>query len=267
MRSRGVHRTSFRASIRSSGAVAAALALAALAVAPASASVGRAGDTRSAGRAGAGAAHTDVVVLYNFEQAAGGIVDESGNGHVLRRATSSGGTTRIVTHDTGRAVAFPDRCNDKRCPRAVLQVPDAADLNPGTAPFVFGATILLGRRQTTDGQNVVQKGYSATGSQYKLQIDGAAGRPSCVLVDRRDPTIRLAKSNRTVADGAWHRIACHRSRTQLSIVVDGVLRGAAPVPATLSVTNDRPLSIGGKGAFRDNDQFQGALDDVWVSVG
>jgi hypothetical protein len=39
------------------------------------------------------------------------------------------------------------------------------------------------------------------------------------------------------------------------------------VPAGLSVVNDLPLSIGGKGAYQDNDQFQGAVDDVWVSVG
>jgi hypothetical protein len=28
-----------------------------------------------------------------------------------------------------------------------------------------------------------------------------------------------------------------------------------------------PLAVGGKGAFTDNDQFQGALDDVWVRIG
>ena len=49
--------------------------------------------------------------------------------------------------------------------------------------------------------------------------------------------------------------------------VDGVPRGSTTVPATLSVTNDRPLSIGGKGAFADNDQFNGALDNVWVEIG
>ena len=44
-------------------------------------------------------------------------------------------------------------------------------------------------------------------------------------------------------------------------------RGSTRVPAKLSVTNERPLSIGGKGAFADNDQFNGALDNVWVEIG
>ena len=44
-------------------------------------------------------------------------------------------------------------------------------------------------------------------------------------------------------------------------------RGGIAVPATLSVTNQRPLSIGSKGAFPDNDQFNGALDNVWVEIG
>lgn len=211
-----------------------------------------------------------VVVRYSFEPRGGRIIDESGRGHVLRRATSSGGSTRIIARATGRAVAFPGRCNRSRCPRAVLQVPHAADLNPGSAPFMFGATVKLARRQTSKGQNVLQKGYNTAGSQYKLQIDGFAGRPSCVLVGRHRPgvrpAIRIAKSNRTVADGAWHSIACRRTRTQLTIVIDGAVRGRTWVPAGLSVVNNRPLSIGGKGAYQDNDQFQGAVDDVWVSV-
>ena len=53
----------------------------------------------------------------------------------------------------------------------------------------------------------------------------------------------------------------------LVILIDGALRGLVVIPATLSVTNRYPLSIGGKGTSQDNDQFQGALDDVWVRIG
>jgi hypothetical protein len=68
-----------------------------------------------------------------------------------------------------------------------------------------------------------------------------------------------------VADGGWHTIECRRDATTLTILVDGVPRGSARIPADLSVSNTAPLSIGGKGAYRDNDQFQGTLDDVWLS--
>jgi hypothetical protein len=149
----------------------------------------------------------------------------------------------------------------------VLQSPSSADLNPGVRPIAFGATVRLPRNRTSSGQNVVQKGYSATSSQYKLQVDGTAGRPSCVLVDDKKPTIKLVRSSVSVTDGAWHAIQCRRVGTAFRILVDGVNRGAVTVPAALSVTNREPLSIGGKGAYRDNDQFRGAVDDVWIRIG
>jgi hypothetical protein len=207
-----------------------------------------------------------VVVRYGFDN--GGILaDLSGHGHTLRTRAGHGGRTRVVPHKPGRALAFPKKCARAKCARVVLQTPHAAELNPGSGAFAFGATVKLSPRQTTRGQNVIQKGYSARGSQYKLQIDGAAGKPSCVLVDRRKPKVRLVKSSVTVADNAWHRIACRRVGTVLSIAVDGVIRGAVAIPSGLSVANKAPLSLGGKGGFQDNDQFQGAFDDVWISMG
>ena len=126
---------------------------------------------------------------------------------------------------------------------------------------------LLHRSQTSKGQNVLQKGYSATSSQYKLQIDGTAGRPSCVLVDIRNRTIRLVRSTLSVADGAWHTVQCRRVDSRFGILVDGRMRGIRTIPATLTVANTHPLSIGGKGVYADNDQYHGAVDDVFVRIG
>jgi hypothetical protein len=173
---------------------------------------------------------------------------------------------RPVLHGAGVGIQFPRRCAGSRCPRVVLQSPHAADLNPGARPLAYGATVRLARSQTTAGQNVLQKGYSAAGSQYKLQIDGRAGQPSCVLVGTRTG-IKLVRSAVTVADGAWHTVQCRRSGTTFRILVDGVTRGQIAVPASLSVVNGRPLSIGGKGVYPDNDQFRGHLDDVFVRIG
>jgi hypothetical protein len=62
-------------------------------------------------------------------------------------------------------------------------------------------------------------------------------------------------------------VECRRTGALFHILVDGATRGTLAVPATLSVNNTGPLSVGGKGSYRDNDQFQGALDNVWVSIG
>jgi hypothetical protein len=207
------------------------------------------------------------VASYGFDQGSRIVTDLSGHGNTLRTRARKGGKIRVVKHDLGKALAFPRACAGARCARVVLQAPHNDRLNPGTAPFAFGATVRLGRKQTSKGQNIVQKGYSARGSQYKLQVDGAAGKPSCVVVGENRPRIRVVKSSVTVANGRWHRIECRRIGAALAIMVDGVVRGVSVIPDDLSVANTSPLSLGGKGGYKNNDQFQGAFDDVFVSVG
>jgi hypothetical protein len=212
-------------------------------------------------------AGSSLIARYPFNGRAGTILDESGRGHTLRVISGHGGTVRQVVHGRGTALAFPPRCTRRVCPHVALQAPSSPELNPGTRNIAYGADVLLAPGQTSKGQNVVQKGYSTSSSQWKLQIDGVAGRPSCVLVDDRRPAIRMVTSTIGVADGRWHAVECQRVGTALIVRVDAVVRGRTAVPARLSVSNNRPLSIGGKGAFADNDQFNGALDNVWVRVG
>ncbi|MFC4063697.1 LamG-like jellyroll fold domain-containing protein [Actinoplanes subglobosus] len=209
---------------------------------------------------------TELAAHYRFNERPGRIIDESGNGHTLRVVSAQGGRVRPVAHGPGTALAFPGKCTTQVCPHVALQSGDSADLNPGTRDIAFGADVLLAPGQTSPGQNVVQKGYSATSSQYKLQIDGVAGNPSCVLVDVNRPAIRMVRSSVTIADNNWHRVRCERVGTRLEVFVDNTLRGRTTVPADLNVYNDLPLSIGAKGAYRDNDQFNGILDNVWVRI-
>ncbi|WP_189334672.1 LamG-like jellyroll fold domain-containing protein [Actinoplanes ianthinogenes] len=207
------------------------------------------------------------IARYDFNGRAGMVLDDSGFGHDLRVISGHGGQVRLVVHGAGNAIAFPARCDLTVCPHVALQSPGTADLNPGTRNLAYGADVLLDPAATSKGQNVVQKGYSKTSSQYKLQIDGIAGQPSCVLVDVRRPGIRMVRSSVSAADGRWHAVRCERIGSRFAIYVDGVLRGSTRIPASLAVANNRPLSIGGKGAYRDNDQFNGALDNVWVQIG
>jgi hypothetical protein len=208
-----------------------------------------------------------LVARYSFDGGrATTVPDDSLRGHTMWLVSRNGGAIRPVTHGPGTGVQFPPRCTGGGCPKAILRTPHSADLNPGARPLAFGASVRLARGQTTAGQNVVQKGYSAWGSQYKLQIDGGAGRPSCVLVGTRTG-IKIVRSSVSVADGVWHAVQCHRIGSAFRILVDGAVRGSLTVPASLSVLNDRPLSIGGKGVYPDNDQFQGHLDDVYVRIG
>jgi hypothetical protein len=206
------------------------------------------------------------LVHYTFDEPAL-LADVSGHGHDLTPVSRHGGTFRTVRHGNGSALVFPPPCHLDPCPKIALRAWPATDLNPGTRPIRFGASVRLDPDETTKGENVLQKGYSASGSQWKLQIDGAQGRPSCVFVDDRRKAIHVALSSIGVADGQWHRLECRRARSQVTVLVDRVPRGGMTIPADLAVTNRIPLSLGGKGSFSNNDQFQGALDDVWVSIG
>jgi len=184
-------------------------------------------------------------------------------------STASGGALSSVARGGGLAVRFPGPCatyGGKECARAILESGPADVLNPGTAPLRYGATVRLAPDETTKGANVIQKGFSQGDSQYKLQIDGAEGRPSCVLVGAGSTQINVAQSSVSVADGQWHVIECSRSGATLTIVVDGVTRGQINVPIDLSIVNKEPLRIGGKGISPNNDQFTGSIDDAFVII-
>lgn len=209
------------------------------------------------------------VASYNFDSTVpdNTFDDGSGNGHLLKSLAVNGGAVRTVRHDAGQGIAFPPKCVGTACARVVLQATDVPDLNPGAKNLRYGANVLLSPAETSAGENIMQKGYSTAGGQYKLQVDGISGKPSCVLSDKTDPAIHVAKSQRSVADGNWHRLECRRSGTTLTILVDDEPGTTATVPATLEVMTPQPLSLGGKGTGVNNDQFHGSLDDVWISVG
>ncbi|MEU4219697.1 LamG-like jellyroll fold domain-containing protein [Actinoplanes sp. NPDC026623] len=210
-----------------------------------------------------------VVASYNFESigAGGRFYDGSGNGNLLNVFTRAGGTLRTVAHGTGHAVVFPAVCRDFDCPRVALEAASRPRLSPGTRPIRFGATVLLSPTQTTGGQNILQKGRFAAGGQYKLQVDSRPGKPSCAMASEGTGIIHLARSGVTIADGHWHTVECRRDGARLSILVDGFTRGATTIPAGLTVHNAEPLTLGAKGVGWNNDQFHGALDDAWISIG
>lgn len=180
----------------------------------------------------------------------------------------AGGEVRAEARSGGQAVRFPPRCRvyaGRACPRVVLESRDVP--NPGTAPVRFGAAVLMEADDTDIGENVMQKGFSRGYGQFKLQVDGVAGQPSCVLVGSGSSRIYMITARASVADGWWHAIECVRTGSEFSITVDGAISGQIRVPESLSIVNGDPLRIGGKGLSPNNDQFHGVIDDVFVVIG
>lgn len=205
-----------------------------------------------------------------FDFAEGSLLDTTGR-VLLRIATMGNGELSLVSHGEGWAVRFPEACDrDPRdCPRAILEAGSQDRLNPDTRPIRWGASVRLTRHEVSDGSNILQKGLSAAGTQFKLQVDGQAGQPSCVVAGQDDGQHRIfvALAADGIADGHWHRLECRRDGPSLRLLVDGQQVADIVVPTALSIVNDKPLRIGGKGVGPFNDQFHGILDDVFVEVG
>jgi hypothetical protein len=199
------------------------------------------------------------------------VADSSGQGNNGVVRVAHGGRVVSVSDATGTVADFPNACKNEPCPNALIEIADRASLDPGTAPFQWGARILLKKSETADGENVLQKGtWGQPGGQWKLQIDKAAGVPSCVVsgaVPGTNTERRVVlKAARGVADGTWHTVMCRRTASGLEILIDGVVRGSKPMPAVV-LDSAAPVTIGAKSVKpADNDQFQGMLDDVFMTV-
>jgi Concanavalin A-like lectin/glucanases superfamily len=207
------------------------------------------------------------VARYSFDSvtSTGVVADDSGRGGALRVVSRAGGGLRVISGVPGRAVLFPPRCGGN-CPRAILQSHDDDALDPGTRPIRYGADVLLRSEQTSDGANIVQKGTWSSGSQWKLQVDGHAGRPSCALAGTGSKRVHLATAPQSIADGRWHQVTCERSGTVLRIIVDGATREQISVPAGLTVHNATPLRVAGNTAGAGSDRFVHSGQSVRVQA-
>ncbi len=185
----------------------------------------------------------------------------------LHEEDRAGGALEEVKRGSDWALRFPPVCDlpPRTCPRAILASGPADFLNPGERTVMWGASIQMMPNETSDGGNILQKGLSMTGTQYKLQVDGLQGRPSCVVAGRGAQY--MARSRSDIADGHWHELTCVRKKALLTLIVDGQRKSDVVVPSRLSISNDSPLRLGGKGHGPYNDQFHGSIDDAFVEIG
>lgn len=205
-------------------------------------------------------------IHFDFAEGVTGPLTDPTGRLTLREVTMASGQLIQMPRGEGWAIHFPARCSlDPRdCPRAILESGPAGFLNPGTRNMRWGAEVMLMSNETSDGANVLQKGLSAAGTQYKLQIDGYDARPSCVLAGEVGKYIAL--SPRGIADGKWHELLCERRSSWLTLYVDSQPIAELWIPPDLSIVNDSPLRLGGKGHGPYNDQFHGTMDDVFVEI-
>lgn len=199
-------------------------------------------------------------------------------------ARRDGGQARVVAGPgpaLPRAISFPSFAPSGAYPRAVVTlVPRSGGaLAPGGADFTYGAVLRTSGsgadRAARDGDNVFQRGRHGDPSMFKLQVDG--GHASCVVKGLAGRVV--ARSSVRVPAGVWHRIACSRAGSRVTVEVtrygDGdVLDRTVVTRPTGSVAfhSSTPASIGGKlrasgGLAGATDQFNGDVATVWASRG
>ncbi len=123
-------------------------------------------------------------------------------------------------------------------PERVIQVPDNANLEPGSGPF----TIELRYRTKENFGNITQKGQAQSqGGQWKIQAP--QGIPSCLFSGSGGQVATGAKT--PLNDEQWHNVTCVLTSTGVTMYVDGEFRNRKNGP-TGTINNGIPMTIGGK---------------------
>lgn len=154
-----------------------------------------------------------------------------------------------------------------------IEVPDKANLDPGTKAITIGATVKVEDGEILDDSyEVIRKGIVTTkGGEWKMEIkragsDSTVGRLNCVfkgVLSNGTTSLASKLANPDVVDGQAHRLECKKTGTSISAVVDGQ---AFPLTKTVGkIVNAEPVVIGSKVA--GDDVMQGIIDQVTVNIG
>ena len=200
------------------------------------------------------------------------VPDVSGSNHDAVAVVPEGAPTIDVETDDDLAtqvLSYPEPCNDPQtCLRPILEVADARSLNPGVRDFTVVSTVRVADTETSAGSNIVQKGFSTGGGgQWKLQVDGEAGIPTCTIVQPGDDTIHIVEATTSISDGAWHDVECRREGDTLTVAVDGEDQASVDVPDRIDLLNEAPVRVGGKNSDVGNDPFHGDIAQVVLIIG
>lgn len=144
-----------------------------------------------------------------------------------------------------------------------VQVPSNPRMNPQSRDFLYEAWINFEhrpvRRETYD---IIRKGLVfSSGGDFKLEIV-PPGNIKCSAKDSDGVVASVVDRETDVADGRWHHVACARTGSLWSVLVDrSVTSKEAPLGR---VGNTIALSIGSK--YGREDSVSGRVDEVGLYI-
>ena len=226
----------------------------------ATAMAGMAALTVLATAAPAGAATTKTLALWNMNEKSGVTVLADSSSNKINGTIGS----HIVRNGSYQSFPYVKGGVGGVVDPAHIDLVNSALLNPGTRDFA----VTVRMKFTTPVGDVLQKGQSgAVGGLFKIELDSGAGKVDCSFVS---PTGNAQVWSTTkINDGLWHVVTCTRTATQVSVTIDGTVRGAI-LHATGNISNTWPLSIGGKSRCNQTttfcDYFAGQIDYVKIQT-
>jgi hypothetical protein len=217
-----------------------------------------------AGSATASSAPTAVVVSGSGPPPPPGLValwhmDETSGTTMFDSVGSHNGTlhsTQIgLAGFTGTAYGFNGSSS-------YVNVPTAADLNPGSAKITITIDLKTsGTPPAPPGDwDVIRKGlYTTSGGEYKMEFQ-QSGQASCGFEGSAGYAELVAGP--AINNGQWHTVSCVKTSTAIQVVVDGqVFSKTANVGA---IANTADVVIG---ARPGSDWYQGQLDEASIQIG
>ncbi len=198
------------------------------------------------------------------------MLDGSGNningaiGSAVQVGTFLDGSTGYAWDNTNPTAPPPK-------PERLVQVNNSR-LNPGSRDY----TVTVRFRTTRSYGNMIQKGQSQTpGGYFKWEIP--SGILMCLFRSRdQNGNLLGEKSVKSPAsmplnDGLWHTVRCEKTVDRVTMTIDGTTTVQSSRGTIGSISNNFPLTIGGKG---DCDQvtvtcdyFSGNIDWVHIEAG
>ena len=155
-------------------------------------------------------------------------------------------------------------------------VPSSGSLNPGSANFSFGVTVVMDDPPSPVGEtfDVLRKGLVTNkGGDYKFEVKNVKGKAvaRCVVKSiRADGTKVLAaiQGTTTLADGQPHAVTCKKTSASITLTVDSLPARTKTFAGGLgSTSNTAGLALGAKAestAQTGFDWYKGEIADAWV---
>jgi hypothetical protein len=191
--------------------------------------------------------------IWHMDEASGRIMhDGSGHGHDGTLKNIQLGVPGV----SGSGYGFNGKSS-------VIVVPDAPDLDAGTADLVV--TIRVAFSEVPDADyDLIRKGLSSTkGGDWKIEIVNVNGKSQARCHLKGSSGSWQKTTGPDLADGRYHTITCEKHATTVAMSVDGTVWKKTTSIGTLA--NAAPLSIGAKA--EGGDWFEGSMDEVSVVIG